>query len=178
MADESDRLIRLLNDLLLMAHADAGRSLVKEIVDVHSVMEDAVRQARYFDEDRQVNLDVSEDMTLMGDRDAFKQVVLILLDNALKYSTGSVDMEGKQIGSRIEIHVQDHGEGIPLEHLDHVFDRFYRADDNSFIPGFGLGLSIAKALVEAMGGTISIESELGHGTNVKMRFPILEDVSG
>jgi signal transduction histidine kinase len=114
----------------------------------------------------------------MGDRGALKQVVLVLLDNALKYSTGSVDMEGKQIGSRIEISVRDHGEGIPLEHLDHVFDRFYRADDNSFIPGFGLGLSIAKALVEAMGGTISIESELGHGTNVKMRFPILEDVSG
>jgi two-component system OmpR family sensor kinase len=177
MVGESDRLIRLVNDLLLMAHADAGRSLINETVAIQFVLEDAVRQAKQFDDSRQINLDVSGDLNIIGDPDALKQVILILLDNALKYSNDSIDVEGKRVDSHIEIQVQDYGEGIPSEHLEHVFDRFYRADDNSFIPGFGLGLSIAKSLVEAMGGVISIESELGQGTNVKMRFPILDNIN-
>lgn len=72
---------------------------------------------------------------------------------------------------KIEIRIQDFGEGIPPETLEHVFDRFYRGEDASAIPGFGLGLPIAKTLVEGIGGEIQMESEVGKGSRVTMRFP-------
>lgn len=175
MVDESDRLIRLVNDLLLLARADAGRSLAKEPLDVFPVLEETCRQARQLDLQRQINLDLPSGLTILGDRDAFKQVALILLDNALKHSAGNIDVTAKPYGSQVEIRVQDFGEGIPAEKLEHVFDRFYRGDDTSTIPGFGLGLPIAKTLVEAQDGEIILESEPGKGSTVILHFhvPIL-----
>jgi len=171
MVDESDRLIRLVNDLLLLARTDAGRSLAKESVDISSVLEETCRQARQLDPQRQINLDVPPALNILGDRDALKQVALILLDNALKHSTGNINVTAKPNGKRVEIRVQDFGVGIQPEKLDHVFDRFYRGDDAT-IPGFGLGLPIAKTLVEAQGGQITLESELGKGSVVILHFQI------
>ena len=74
------------------------------------------------------------------------------------------------MGKQVEIRVQDFGEGIPAEKLEHVFDRFYRGDDTSIIPGFGLGLPIAKTLVEAQGGEIILESEVGKGSIIVLHF--------
>jgi len=171
MVDESDRLIRLVNDLLLLARTDAGRSLAKESVDISSVLEETCRQARQLDPQRQINLDVPPALNILGDRDALKQVALILLDNALKHATGNINVTAKPNGKRVEIRVQDFGVGIQPEKLDHVFDRFYRGDDAT-IPGFGLGLPIAKTLVEAQGGQITLESELGKGSVVILHFQI------
>ncbi len=172
MVDESDRLIRLVNDLLLLARADAGRSLAKEPLDASIVLEEACRLARQLDPQRQINLDLPSGITILGDRDAFKQVALILLDNALKHSAGNIDVTAKPYGSQVEIRVQDFGEGIPAEKLEHVFDRFYRGDDTSTIPGFGLGLPIAKTLVEAQDGEIILESEAGKGSTVILHFHV------
>lgn len=172
MVDESDRLIRLVNELLLLARADTGRSLAKEALDASAVLEETCRQARQLDSQRQINLDVPENLSILGDRDAFKQVTLILLDNALKHSSGNINVTAKQMGKQVEIRVQDFGEGIPADKLEHVFDRFYRGDDTSTIPGFGLGLPIAKALVEAQGGEIILESEVGKGSTVILRFHV------
>lgn len=170
MVDESDRLIRLVNDLLLLARADAGRSLVKEPVDISSLLEEVIRQARQLDLQRKISLDAAPRLKSMGDRDAIKQVLLITLDNALKHSSSNVNVKAKQEGTAIEIHVQDFGEGISPEKLSHVFDRFYRGEEDAVMPGFGLGLSIAKALVDGMDGEIDMESEPGRGCTVKMRF--------
>ncbi len=172
MVDESDRLIRLVNELLLLARADAGRSLAKEALDASAVLEETCRQARQLDSQRQINLDVPENLSILGDRDAFKQVALILLDNALKHSSGNINVTAKQMGKQVEIRVQDFGEGISAEKLEHVFDRFYRGDDTSTIPGFGLGLPIAKTLVEAQDGEIILESEVGKGSTVILRFHV------
>jgi len=172
MVDESDRLIRLVNELLLLARADAGRSLAKEALDASAVLEKTCRQARQLDSQRQINLDVPENLSILGDRDAFKQVALILLDNALKHSSGNINVTAKQMGKQVEIRVQDFGEGISAEKLEHVFDRFYRGDDTSTIPGFGLGLPIAKTLVEAQDGEIILESEVGKGSTVALRFHV------
>ena len=171
MVDESDRLIRLVNDLLLLARADAGRSLSKEPVDVSIVLQEVCRQGNQLDANREINLDVPADTSIIGDRDAFKQVALILLDNALKHSTGKINIRAEKYGKHIDVRVQDFGEGIPPETLAHVFDRFYRGEDAATIPGFGLGLPIAKTLVESFGGEIKIESEVGKGSTVIMRFP-------
>lgn len=170
MVDESDRLIRLVNDLLMLARADAGRNLAKEPVDVSALLEETCRQARQLDSRRGISLDAAPGLTVRGDRDAVKQVLLIALDNALKHSSGDVNVSAAQKGSQVEIRVQDFGEGISPEKLEHVFDRFYRGEEASTIPGFGLGLSIAKTLVDGMGGEIVMESELGEGSTVIVRF--------
>lgn len=169
MVDESDRLIRLVNDLLLLARADAGRSLAKEPIDVYPILAESVHQASQLDEKRSINLS-GDDYVILGDHDALKQVVLILLDNALKHSKGDIDVLADQTETQVKISVQDRGEGIPPETLSHIFDRFYRGEDRANIPGFGLGLPIAKALVEGMGGEIKIESKLGRGSVVTTHF--------
>ena len=172
MVDESDRLIRLVNDLLLLARADAGRTLAKERVDVAPMLEESVRQARQLDGQRNISLDVNESCAIFGDRDALKQVMLILLDNALKHSTGEINVSTARTNTQLEIRVQDQGEGISPETLAHIFDRFYRGEESAITPGFGLGLPIAKALVEAMGGEIKIESSEGVGSVVALSFRV------
>ena len=109
-------------------------------------------------------------LQVLGDRDAIKQVLLIALDNALKHSSGKINVIAKGMGAQVEIRVQDFGEGMSPEKLEHVFDRFYRGEDSSTIPGFGLGLAIAKTLVEGMDGEISMESELGKGSTLILHF--------
>jgi len=164
MVDESDRLIRLVNDLLLLARADAGRGLAKEPIDVFSVLDETCRQARQLDSQRGISLDATPNLKVMGDRDAIKQILLIALDNALKHSSSDINVTAKQNDAQVEIRVQDFGEGMSPEKLEHVFDRFYRGEETSTIPGFGLGLAIAKTLVDNMGGKIMMESEVGKGS--------------
>lgn len=171
LVDESDRLIRLVNDLLLLARADAGRSLAREPVDVSTVLEETCRQARQLDPHRQISLMAAPDLKIVGERDALKQVLLIALDNALKHSSSAIQIRATHTGSQVEIRVQDFGAGLPSEKLKHVFERFYRGAEGSLTPGFGLGLSIAKALVEGMGGHIAMESEPDKGSTVLVRFP-------
>jgi len=97
---------------------------------------------------------------------------LIALDNALKHSGGDIIVSSERKGSLVEIRVQDFGEGIPAEKLEHIFDRFYRGEETAGIPGFGLGLPIAKALTEAQAGEIELESNPGQGSTVILRFPV------
>lgn len=170
MTDESDRLIRLVNDLLVLARADAGRSLVNESVAVLPVMEEICRQARALDPARDIRLK-AEDLLIVGDRDALKQVLLIVLDNAIKHSDGPVEISADRSGKQARISVRDFGPGIPPEMLAHIFDRFYRGETSPNLPGFGLGLAIAKSLVEAMGGEITMESQLDKGSILIIRLP-------
>lgn len=169
MVDESDRLIRLVNDLLLLARADAGRSLAKETLELSDLLDECCRQARQLDPQRKIQFEAPTGLKILGDRDALKQVMLITLDNAFKHSTGDIQVGAEKHGKQVEIRVQDFGEGIPPEKLEHVFDRFYRGDETT-IPGFGLGLPIAKTLVEGMNGDISMESEVDKGSVVILRF--------
>ena len=139
MVNESDRLIRLVNDLLQLARADAGRALAKEPVDVSSVLEETGRQARQLDSHREIEVKVAPKLRFLGDKDALKQVLLIAVDNALKHSSGDIKLSAERKGASVEIRVQDFGEGIPAENLERIFDRFYRGDEATTIPGFGLG---------------------------------------
>ncbi len=174
MVDESDRLIRLVNDLLLLARADAGRSLAKEPLDIQPLMEETVRQARQLAMDREIHFESEPDLSISGDHDAFKQILIILLDNALKHSDGEITLNAEQENGQVVIRVLDRGPGIEPDLLEKVFDRFYRGEDAAVTPGFGLGLPIAKALTEGMAGAIAIESELGQGSTIILRFPALD----
>ena len=169
-ADEGDRLIRLVNELLLLARADVRRNLEQEPIAIRPILIETCRQARCLDPQRRISLD-APDLTVPADRDALKQVMVILLDNALKHSTGDITVTAQESGGATEIRVRDSGEGIPPAQLEHVFDRFYRAADSASGTGFGLGLAIAKSLIEGQGGTITMESKLGKGSEIILSLP-------
>jgi signal transduction histidine kinase len=101
-----------------------------------------------------------------GKRDLLKQVLLILLDNAFKFTPagGRVELSAEQRGEMVSIRVRDTGVGITRDHLPRIFQRFYRTDQARNGSGFGLGLAIAKALIEKQNGQIVAESELGAGS--------------
>jgi len=170
MVEETERMIRLVSALLEQARADSARGMVRDEVLLPVLLEEAVRQAHQMDENRQISLDVPQGLRLLTWQDGLKQVLLILLDNALKYTAGSVEVAAAAEDDRVEIQVRDHGDGIPEEKLAHIFDRFYRGERASGT-GFGLGLSIAKSLVDAMGGQLDLESRLGFGSTAIISLP-------
>jgi signal transduction histidine kinase len=110
---------------------------------------------------------------LLADRDAVRQVLLILLDNALKFASadGRVTVEAWLRDDQVTIGVRDTGPGIAPDVLPHVTERFYRGDAARSGSGAGLGLAIAKALVEAQGGTLDVESTLGEGSLFTVTLP-------
>ena len=173
MVDETDRMIRLVNELLEQARADSTKNMLLEPVNLKVLLQDVVRQAKLLSEDRQISLDVPDDLSVMATKDALKQVMLILVDNAIKHSQRDIVLEAQRVEDEVEIRVIDYGKGLSPEELTHVFERFYRADRLSG-NGFGLGLSIAKGLVENMNGQISMASIVGVGTTVTLRFKAAE----
>jgi len=171
LVSESDRLIRLVNDLLILARADAGRNLLQEPVPLQPLVNEVARQVRLLDPQREIIETVAE-VTALGDRDAVKQILLVLLDNALKHTSGPVSVAAQPSGDQVTLSVQDSGPGMPPELLEHIFDRFKRGEADPNVPGFGLGLPIAKALAESQSGTIRIESQVGTGTIVIVHLPL------
>ncbi len=170
MVMECDRMIRLVNELLRLAHAEAGRALNIERLSIAPLIDDCCRQIQSLDEKRNISWSCRPDVCVSGDPDAFKQVLLILLDNAIKHSTGDVNVSAVSGQHLTRVIVEDTGEGIPEEILDRVFDRFYKTEEGSSGKGFGLGLPIARSLMEALGGSIRIESRVGDGCRVIMDF--------
>ena len=168
---ESDRLIRLVNDLLTLARTEAHRTLVKQPVKINQIVEETVRQVKNNYQNRDIKIIESLKTTVSGDRDALKQVVLILLDNAVKHSENEIDIKIVEENQKIKLTVQDHGNGISQEKLDHIFDRFYREQEKrtkNKVSGFGLGLPIAKALMDQMDAEILVSSEEDVGTQISL----------
>jgi two-component system OmpR family sensor kinase len=176
MTREADRLTRLVADLLALARADAGVPLKYRLVDLDAIVLDVFRSARQLAHGQALALDPFEPVQISGDEDRLKQLVLILLDNALKYTPagGQVTLGLRQSESSAQILVRDTGVGIGPEDLPHVFERFYRADPGrSRDPGgTGLGLLIAQWIAEQHGGEITLESQPGRGTFAVIRLPL------
>lgn len=122
-----------------------------------------------------LSTDIQSEIEFFGDSDRIKQLFIILIDNALKYinSEGHVSIELRQIEKFIEIKVADTGEGIEKEHLEKIFDRFYRVDKSRSRNegGSGLGLAIAKLIVSEHKGKIKADSTLGKGTKFTVLLP-------
>jgi two-component system sensor histidine kinase BaeS len=112
---------------------------------------------------------------VIGDAQRLTQVLLNLLTNALQHtpSGGKIVVGARRVGSEVQVTVQDTGEGIAPDALPHIFERFYRADQarSRGTGGSGLGLSIAKSLIEAQGGTITVESQIGQGSVFTVSLP-------
>jgi two-component system OmpR family sensor kinase len=178
---ESERMSRLVNDLLTLARADAGQLLERKPVAIGPLIEDVALQGRILAGDKVAfNLVRVVDAEVLGDADALRQLLLILVDNAIKYTpaAGSVSLgagiesQGNTGAQRVvRINVVDTGIGISAADLPHVFERFYRADRARHTGGTGLGLAIGKWIAEAHGGTISAQSAPGAGSIFTVTLP-------
>jgi PAS domain S-box-containing protein len=174
----AERLLRLVEDLLLTAQANAGAlALEKSELDVAAVVEQAVQAGAPVAAARGISLTWSADSVAQvnGDRMRIGQVVDNLVSNALKFTPagGRVEVRAVSLGKVTRIEVADTGIGIAQDELGHLFDRFFRTAraQDAAIPGVGLGLSIAKAIVEAHGGRIAVRSRDGDGTTFTVDLP-------
>lgn len=174
---ESRRMARLTTDLLNLLHADQGLRLRKERFDLNVLARELIAStaSRYLNKDIEFEGPEEESLTMVGDKDRMEDVLSILLDNAAKYTPvgGSVVVDTSRRRERVTITVSDTGVGIPQEDVARVFDRFYRSDEarSEKEGGFGLGLAIAKGIVDSMNGTITVQSELGVGTRFSVVVP-------
>jgi signal transduction histidine kinase len=172
---EADRTIKLLQDLLDLARVDSGyaryhleplllNDLVSEVVDTTEKLGE-----------RAIRFEATENIEAIVDRDRLKQVLINLLDNAIKYSKPEqpIDLIVERIDKQAVIRVRDRGIGIPLQDRGRIFERFYRVDEDRARTsgGHGLGLAIVKTLVEGMGGKIMVRSTVGEGSEFSIVFP-------
>lgn len=171
--EEIERLIRLVNQLLMLARADAGQSLRRESIPLKPLIEDVCRQTQSLAPRRPITVDAGKEISVLADRDALKQVLLIVLDNARVHTPAhaAIRVATRLDAARATITIRDQGPGIAPNLLPHIFERFYRGDPSRSGGGAGLGLSIAKELIEAQGGTITVESEIGKGSAFTITLP-------
>jgi len=186
MEREAERLGRIVDDLLMLARADAGeRPIQRRRVFLDDVTLDAAEAARAVAERRSVRLEVDQfdEAAIDADPALLRQLVIILLDNAIKFTAagGVVRMGVRASPTRATLTVSDTGVGIAPDQLPHVFDRFYRGDpartrEGEGVPstseGAGLGLSIARWIADEHGAELQIESQPGKGTVVTVRFSL------
>lgn len=189
--DETKRMTRLVDDILTLAQADAGRlSLVEEQVELDTLLLEVFSQARVLAPDGiEVTIAIGDRASALGDPDRLKQLLLNLVSNAIK-ATDSGDTiqlalqretrpsEDEETTARwAAISVADSGQGISAKDLPHIFDRFYRVDHARARAdgGAGLGLSIAHWIAKAHDGELSAQSVEGEGTTFTLRLPLLDD---
>jgi signal transduction histidine kinase len=175
---ETDHLNRLISDLLTLARADTEAVQINtKPVDFRALVGDVHEDLQHIAESRGIESDLSLNgpVTVAGDEVRLRQLLLILLDNALKYTDpgGKVMVSLAQGDRRARLTVSDTGIGIPASDRPHVFERFYRVDRarEHESGGTGLGLAIAKWIVQAHNGEIKVESELGQGTTFQVDLP-------
>lgn len=175
IGDEAARMRRMINDLLFLAQADAGLKLQRQPVELDTLLLEVYRQAQVMAGDK-VNLRLgAEDQALvLGDSDRLRQLLLNLVDNALKYTPagGQATLTLRRSAGWVQISVEDTGIGISPEDLPHIFERYYRADrSRGRSSGHGLGLAIAQWIAQAHGGRIEVTSEVGKGSIFTVWLP-------
>ena len=174
---EGARMSRLVRDLLLLAEADAGVQLTLKTVELDTLLLEVYREAQLMAEGRvKVRLGHEDQAQVQGDADRLKQLLLNLLSNAIAYTPpdGVVTLSlHRRPDGWVRVTVADTGIGIAPQDLPHIFDRFWRVDRarTRAAGGSGLGLSIAKSIVEAHGGSISVDSEPGKGSTFVVLLP-------
>jgi signal transduction histidine kinase len=178
---EAVRLGQMINDFLDLARLESGRTyMTHEPVNMSEVISEtlAILQPQAAERQISIPLQVPETLpTLIGDVDRLKQVMVNLVSNAVKYNRegGRVDIEVQVGEDELNVAVRDTGRGIAEEDLPHIFEKFYRVNDpEQQTKGTGLGLSITKHIVEAHGGTISVQSAKGQGSTFAFSLPLPE----
>jgi signal transduction histidine kinase len=186
IASETTRIGKIVEDLLILSRAEAGdQPVIRKLVYLDDVVMDAVEAAGFLAAPRNIELRVDkfEEARVSGDPELIRQLVLILLDNAIKFSPrGSrVSVRVGVVNGQAEVEVEDQGPGIPEEQLPHIFERFFKGDvartkTESGVSadggqGAGLGLAIAQWIAGIQDGSITVKSLLGAGATFTVRFP-------
>jgi two-component system, OmpR family, sensor kinase len=180
---ESDRMARLVNDLLLLARADYGSMQIElSQVDLDTVVTEVFKEAKILARDRalEIRLAAIEPVRMMGNSDRLKQLMLNLISNAIKFTSdgGTITLALRRAGNMAQLTVCDNGVGIPPQDLERIFDRFYQVDParsrEGEGSGAGLGLAIAKWIAESHGGDIEVQSEVGKGTTFTVLLRVFE----
>ena len=178
--EEADRMTRLIRDLLALSKLDNNREMQKLPVDLPALVASVCdRLSIEASEHKQkIVRDIAEEeFSILMDKDRMEQVLVNIVGNAIKYTKdgGTIEVGLKHDEENAYIRVKDNGIGIPKEDQARIFERFYRVDKASSraMGGTGLGLAIAKEIVDAHGGTISLESYEGRGTTVTITLPFL-----
>lgn len=166
----------LVDDLLHLARLDHGRPLAMASVDLVTIADDAVNDARAVDPSRPISLKTTGEVTVVGDDDRLRQVVANLVDNALVHTPQAtpVEVTVEANDGRAFLEVSDHGEGMSDDVASRAFERFFRADParSRHGGGSGLGLAIVEAMVGAHGGDVHLVSTPGVGTTVRVELPL------
>jgi two-component system OmpR family sensor kinase len=178
MRREVARLIRMANDLLLLAQSEAGVQLRHEPVELDTLLLEVHRELRPLANGVQLKIAEEDQIIVQGDRDRIKQALLNLGVNALQHTrTGSsVTLSLARQGDVAMLSVSDGGTGISPDDLPYIFDRFYRADRSRSRNrgGAGLGLAIVKWIAEAHGGQVAVESSPGSGSRFSILLPLID----
>jgi len=176
--EETERLSRIVESLMAISRLDAGEAKVELAhFDLAELTSSTTEQMRLLAEDKNIALrcEAERRVRVEGDRARLKQVVVNLVDNAIKYTPagGLVGVKVCACDGRATLEVNDNGVGIPPEALPHIFERFYRVDKTRSrqMGGAGLGLSIIKAIVTAHGGQVRVESVEGKGSRFLIELP-------
>jgi two-component system, OmpR family, sensor kinase len=173
-AAETDRLVRLAEDLLVLAQADDGRLPLRRDTVRAGALLGSVQEAfrrRAETAGRTIEGETSDSIALDADRIRLEQALGNLVDNALRHGSGSVLVSAVERNGRVEFHVLDEGQGFPPAFLPHAFERFGRADEARTSGGAGLGLALAAAIAEAHGGSAHAVNREGGGADVWLSIP-------
>ena len=171
---ETDRLVQLAEDLLLVSRADQGRLPIRrEELDVDELLSSAAGrfQHRAADEGRPIQAQTADGLVLPGDSARLGQALANLVDNALRYGAGTVELAARDRDGTVELHVTDEGAGFDAEFLPHAFERFSRHDEARGRGGTGLGLAIVDAIARGHGGSAHAANRGGGGADVWLSLP-------
>ncbi|MFZ5827340.1 MAG: sensor histidine kinase [Bacillota bacterium] len=173
---EAERMSRLVQELLDMARADAGRVPELEPIALGPLVREICRKSEALPHVAEFHLDLPEALDrvmVLGHAEWLSRAILILIDNAFKYTpSGSVTVRAGRQGEGVVLQVADTGIGIPAEELPHIFERFYRADRARSRGGTGLGLAIASWVAQIHNGALTVESEMGKGSTFSLWLPV------
>jgi len=184
MLEEVSRLTHLVDDLLTISRGDTGVvRLNRNDVNVIELVNDTITLLEPLAEEKNQKIEVSGDSGLFVDADPvlMRQALINIIENAIKYSPANSTTRvcvSRADKDSVTVTVQDEGPGIPMEHLPHVFDRFYRVDPgrSRTAGGFGLGLAISQWAVEAHQGSISVSSSFGCGSTFRITLPAVGEL--
>ncbi len=174
---ELDRIEMLVQNLLKITKLDAGTIMIEKAIENVSEMMDSIERHfsyRAEQEEKKIYLSGDDTVTLLCDRNWLIEAISNIVKNAFDHTQkdNTIRIEWKQCASVVQIIIKDNGSGIHPEDLHHIFKRFYRSRFSKDTQGIGLGLPLAKAIVEAHSGTIEVDSELGIGTTFTINFLI------
>ena len=173
--EEANHMKKLIDNMLFLAKSDAGETKVQLSTVDFSEMAEACAlnfEPVAFEKEIMIDTDIESGITLEGDATQLNQLVHILVDNAVKYADSgtTVTIRLQKHGDKVEFSVNNKGTPISKDDIEHIFDRFYRAEKSRTTKGYGLGLSIARRITEGMNGKILVESNKENGTTFTVRF--------